>query len=41
MPITGSGRARFAPIWAEDVADCVLAALPGGQPRGARGQRAL
>ena len=29
MPITGTGRARFAPIWAQDVADCVLAALPG------------
>jgi NADH dehydrogenase len=30
MPISGSGRAPFQPIWAEDVADCVLAALPGG-----------
>jgi uncharacterized protein YbjT (DUF2867 family) len=30
MPITGSGRAPFQPIWAEDVADCVVAALPGG-----------
>jgi uncharacterized protein YbjT (DUF2867 family) len=30
MPISGSGRARFQPIWAEDVADCVIAALPGG-----------
>src|ERR1017187_5319448 len=30
MPIPGSGRARFQPIWAQDVADCVLAALPGG-----------
>jgi NADH dehydrogenase len=29
MPISGSGRARFQPIWAEDVAACVLAALPG------------
>jgi uncharacterized protein YbjT (DUF2867 family) len=29
MPIPGSGRARFQPIWAEDVADCVLAALAG------------
>jgi NADH dehydrogenase len=29
MPITGSGRARFEPIWAEDVAECVQAALPG------------
>lgn len=30
MPIPGSGEAAFQPIWAEDVADCVLAALPGG-----------
>jgi uncharacterized protein YbjT (DUF2867 family) len=30
MPIPGSGRASFQPMWAEDVADCVLAALPGG-----------
>jgi NADH dehydrogenase len=28
MLISGSGRAAFQPIWAEDVADCVLAALP-------------
>jgi NADH dehydrogenase len=31
MPISGSGRAAFQPIWAEDVADCVVAALPGGR----------
>ena len=30
MPIPGCGRATFQPIWAEDVADCVIAALPGG-----------
>jgi len=40
MPIPGSGRAPFQPMWAEDVADCVLAALPGGshaaQSSGAR-----
>ena len=30
MPISGSGRAAFQPIWAEDVADCVMAALPNG-----------
>jgi NADH dehydrogenase len=30
MPIAGSGRAAFQPIWAEDVADCVMQALPGG-----------
>jgi NADH dehydrogenase len=40
MPISGSGRAAFQPIWAEDVADCVLAALPGaGNGDGAAGQR--
>src|SRR5580658_10374825 len=27
MPVSGRGRAVFQPIWAEDVADCVLAAL--------------
>jgi uncharacterized protein YbjT (DUF2867 family) len=27
LPISGSGRAAFEPIWAGDVADCVLAAL--------------
>jgi uncharacterized protein YbjT (DUF2867 family) len=33
--ISGSGRALFQPIWAEDVADCVMAALerPDGPPR--------
>jgi NADH dehydrogenase len=30
VPIVGSGRAAFQPVWAEDVADCVIAALPGG-----------
>jgi len=30
MPVAGSGRAAFQPMWAEDVADCVMAALPGG-----------
>jgi uncharacterized protein YbjT (DUF2867 family) len=30
MPISGRGRATFQPIWAEDVADCVIAAL--GEP---------
>jgi NADH dehydrogenase len=27
MPVSGRGRALFEPIWAEDVADCVIAAL--------------
>jgi len=29
MPMPGSGRAAFQPIWAEDVADAVVGALPG------------
>jgi uncharacterized protein YbjT (DUF2867 family) len=28
-PVPGSGRAAFQPIWAQDVADCVAAALDG------------
>jgi uncharacterized protein YbjT (DUF2867 family) len=27
MPVSGRGRAMFQPIWAEDVADCVVASL--------------
>jgi uncharacterized protein YbjT (DUF2867 family) len=30
MPIPGDGAARCAPIWSQDVADCVVATLPGG-----------
>jgi NADH dehydrogenase len=30
MPVSGSGKARFQPIWAEDTARCVVAALAGG-----------
>lgn len=30
MPISGNGGAVFEPIWAEDVADCVMSVLPGG-----------
>ncbi|HEX5926122.1 MAG TPA: NAD-dependent epimerase/dehydratase family protein, partial [Baekduia sp.] len=35
VAISGSGRALFQPIWAEDVADCVMAALerPDGPQR--------
>ena len=35
MPISGAGRAGFQPLWAEDVADCVIATLPGGPMSGA------
>jgi uncharacterized protein YbjT (DUF2867 family) len=31
MPVSGRGRALYEPIWAEDVADCVLAALRAPQ----------
>jgi len=30
VPVSGSGRALYQPIWAEDVADAVIAALAGG-----------
>jgi NADH dehydrogenase len=36
MPISGGGRATFQPIWAEDVADCVIAALRSSETEGAR-----
>jgi uncharacterized protein YbjT (DUF2867 family) len=29
MPVSGRGRALYQPIWAEDVADCVLTVLRG------------
>jgi uncharacterized protein YbjT (DUF2867 family) len=32
MPVSGKGQARFQPIWAHDVARCVVNAL-GGEPR--------
>lgn len=31
VPVSGAGRARFQPIWAEDVAAAVLAALDGAR----------
>ena len=30
MPMSGAGRARYQPIWAHDVAECVLGALDAG-----------
>jgi uncharacterized protein YbjT (DUF2867 family) len=29
LPVSGEGRAAFQPIWAQDVAECVVAALEG------------
>jgi uncharacterized protein YbjT (DUF2867 family) len=38
MPVSGRGRASYQPIWAEDVADCVIAALRDTPPpAGGRG----
>src|SRR5437764_644996 len=36
MPMPGSGRARFQPIWADDAADCLVAALRTTGPGRAR-----
>src|SRR5204862_7333478 len=36
LPITGPGSARYQPIWAGDVADCVLAELDRAPAGGAR-----
>ena len=33
VPVSGSGRAQYQPIWAEDVADCVVSALQNGGGR--------
>ena len=32
MPVSGAGRALYQPIWAEDAADCVMAALRAPTP---------
>ncbi len=37
MPLPGRGRALYQPIWAQDVADCVMAALERGP--GSAGER--
>ena len=39
MPLSGAGRVPVQPIWAEDVADCVMAALPSG-PHGTQAEGA-
>jgi uncharacterized protein YbjT (DUF2867 family) len=39
LPVSGDGRAEFEPIWAEDVARCVVAALALGE--GAAGRYEL
>jgi uncharacterized protein YbjT (DUF2867 family) len=36
MPISGRGLARFQPIWAEDVADCVARAISDATATGQR-----
>jgi uncharacterized protein YbjT (DUF2867 family) len=33
VPVSGSGEATYQPIWAEDVADCVMALLNGAAGR--------
>jgi NADH dehydrogenase len=33
LPVSGDGKAVFQPIWAEDVARCVVNALATGEPR--------
>jgi uncharacterized protein YbjT (DUF2867 family) len=40
FPVSGSGRARFQPIWARDVARCVLSALDGARANGGEGRPA-
>ena len=37
VPVSGSGRALYQPIWAEDVADCVLRVLDGARANGREG----
>jgi uncharacterized protein YbjT (DUF2867 family) len=37
VPVSGSGSARYQPIWARDVARCVVASLNGVNPEGSSG----
>ena len=39
MPIPGSGRAQFQPIWSHDVADCVMGALERNPTHPEAGER--
>jgi uncharacterized protein YbjT (DUF2867 family) len=32
VPVSGAGQARYQPIWARDVARCVVSSLDGGNP---------
>jgi uncharacterized protein YbjT (DUF2867 family) len=41
VPVAGSGDTRFQPIWAEDVADCLMAALDRGTGPSDDGHRAF
>jgi NADH dehydrogenase len=36
MPMSGRGRAAYQPIWADDVADCVMAVLDPARPLSSR-----
>jgi NADH dehydrogenase len=38
VPVSGRGRAMCQPIWAEDVAGCLIAALGGDGPAGGSGE---
>jgi uncharacterized protein YbjT (DUF2867 family) len=38
VPVSGRGRAVYQPIWAEDVAECVVASLRGGGAASQNGQ---
>jgi NADH dehydrogenase len=40
VPVSGSGSARYQPIWARDVARCVVGSLDGGNPGGSPGSGA-
>lgn len=41
VPVSGSGHARYQPIWARDVARCVAASLSVGAPSDANGRYEL